>query len=54
MEYVLGRGSYGVVMKAKWISRNRDVAAKIIQTNNTNLVIREVEKYMFIFGFCQS
>jgi hypothetical protein len=44
---MLGKGSYGVVMKAEWNLglfgfRNKAVAIKIIRTNNTNIVNREV------------
>jgi hypothetical protein len=49
---MLGKGSFGVVMKAEWNVRRfglftskKDVAAKIIATKNENIVIHEVGKW---------
>lgn len=46
---MLGKGSYGVVMKAKWNLglfglRKKAVAIKITRTNNTNIMNQEVKK----------
>lgn len=48
MEYMLGKGAFGVVMKGKWntgdvLYRKRiNIAIKIIYTENDNIVVREV------------
>ncbi len=47
MNYLLGRGSFGVVMQAIWtIDQSKkitqDVAVKIIPSNKHDIVIREV------------
>jgi hypothetical protein len=47
MNYLLGKGSFGVVMRAIWtIDRlekiTQDVAMKIIPSNKHDIVIREV------------
>jgi serine/threonine protein kinase len=59
---LLGNGAYGVVMKAKWnsslFSRKKDVAIKIIKSDNDIVVQKEVQIFnskadYYIFCRCK-